>query len=38
MKSKSEKRSSKLHEPGAARYSSPLQFDPEKYRKYLPET
>jgi hypothetical protein len=37
MKIKSEKQSSKLCEPGAESYSVPLRFDPEKYRKYLPE-
>jgi hypothetical protein len=35
---KLEKQSSKLHEPGAEGYYSPLRFDPEKYRKYLSET
>jgi hypothetical protein len=38
MKIKSEKQSSKLHAHGAEDYSSPLRLDPEKYRKYLPET
>ena len=38
MKIKSEKQFSKLHEPGAEGGSSPLPFDPEKYRKYLAET
>jgi len=38
MKTKSEKQSSKLHEPGAESYSSPLRLDLEKYRKYLPKT
>jgi hypothetical protein len=38
MKIKLEKQSSKLHQPGAEGCSSPLRFDPEKYRKYLPET
>ena len=38
MKIKSEKQFSKLHEPGAECGSSPLPFDPEKYRKYLAET
>jgi hypothetical protein len=35
---KSEKHSSDVHEPGAEGGSSPLPFDPEKYRKYLAET
>ena len=35
---KSEKQSSDVHEPGAEGGSSPLPFDPEKYRKYLAET
>ena len=38
MKIKSEKQSSNVHEPGAEGCSSPLPFDPEKYRKYLAET
>jgi hypothetical protein len=38
MKIKSEKQSSNVHEPGAEGGSSPLPFDPEKYRKYLAET
>lgn len=38
MKIKSEKQSSTVHEPGAECGSSPLPFDPEKYRKYLAET
>jgi hypothetical protein len=38
MKIKSEKQSSKLHARGAEDYSSLLQLDTEKYRKYLPET
>ena len=38
MKIKSEKQSRKLCEPSAESHSGPLQFDPEKYRKYLPET
>jgi hypothetical protein len=38
MKVKFEKQSSKLHEPSAEGASSPLPFDPEKYRKYLAET
>jgi hypothetical protein len=37
MKIKLEKRSSRLHEPGAEGYYSPLRLDPEKYRKYFPE-
>jgi hypothetical protein len=38
MKIKSEKQSSNVNEPGAEGGSSPLPFDPEKYRKYLAET
>jgi hypothetical protein len=38
MKIKSEKQSSKLCEPSVERYSGPMRFDPEKYRKYLPKT
>jgi hypothetical protein len=38
MKTKSEKQSSNVHEPGTEGGSSPLPFDPEKYRKYLAET
>jgi hypothetical protein len=38
MKIESEKQSSKLHEPSAEGCFSPLRFDPEKYRKYFPET
>ena len=38
MKIKSQKQSSNVHEPGAEGGSSPLPFDPEKYRKYLAET
>jgi hypothetical protein len=38
MKIKSEKQSSNVHELGAEGGSSPLPFDPEKYRKYLAET
>ena len=38
MKVKFEKQFSKLHEPSAKGGSSPLPFDPEKYRKYLAET
>ena len=38
MKIKSEKQSSNVHEAGAEGGSSPLPFDPEKYRKYLAET
>jgi hypothetical protein len=37
MKIKSEKQSSKLCEPTTESYCRPLQFDPEKYRKHLPE-
>jgi hypothetical protein len=38
MKIKSEKQSSNVHEPGAEGSSSPLPFDPKKYRKYLAVT
>jgi hypothetical protein len=38
MKIKSAKQSSNVHEPDAESGSSPLLFDPEKYRKYPAET
>jgi len=38
MNIKSEKQSRNVHEPGAEGGSSPLPFDPEKYRKYLAKT
>ena len=38
MKIKSEKQWSNVHEPCTEGGSSPLPFDPEKYREYLAET
>jgi hypothetical protein len=38
MESSPAKQSGNVHEPGPEGGSSPLPFDPEKYRKYLAET